>query len=149
MHPAPLPPTRRILAFLKASRKPGGRNAPRTTATVEDRDGSGYAARVIRLAPIAALVLGLVPLAGCPEVVRGPRLVHYNPDWFYVRHAPWRDGDAAVAALADAVCRQRSARAVPADSLELYPFDLRYAVYRCAFEAPPAEAAAARAVTGG
>jgi hypothetical protein len=85
--------------------------------------------RLLRHAVLVALLP--LPLAGCPEVVRGPRLVHYNPDWFYVRHAPLIDGDAAADRLAGEECGRRSARALPADVLQVYPFDLRYAIYRC------------------
>jgi hypothetical protein len=78
------------------------------------------------------LVGALLALAGCPEVVRGPRLVHYNPSWFYVRHMPWIDGNEEVAELAAEACRRNGGGAARLDeALQVYPFDLRYAVWRC------------------
>ena len=81
---------------------------------------------------ILVLAFAVLLLAGCPEVVRGPRLVQYNPNWFYVRHMPWIDGNDAVAELAAEECRRAGHGTARLDeTLQIYPFDLRYAVWRC------------------
>lgn len=81
---------------------------------------------------IPVVICAILLLAGCPEVVRGPRLVHYNPNWFYVRHMPWIDGDDEVAELAAEECRLAGRGPARLDeTLQIYPFDLRYAVWRC------------------
>jgi hypothetical protein len=83
------------------------------------------------LGRLVGMLMVVLPLAGCPEVGRGPRVVPYDPGWFYVRHAPWIDGEATVAALAVEECRALAALPVLTNELQVYPFDLRYAVYRC------------------
>lgn len=85
-----------------------------------------------KLVRMIILIGTLLLLAGCPELVRGPRLVHYNPDWFYVRHMPWIDGNEEVAELAADECRVGGRGPARLDeTLQIYPFDLRYAVWRC------------------
>ncbi|MFO1153365.1 MAG: hypothetical protein U1E42_06830 [Rhodospirillales bacterium] len=89
---------------------------------------------------IILLITLCLMVAGCPEFVRGPRVVHYNPNWFYVRHMPWIDGDEAIAQLAAEECL--FARRGPAqldEAMQIYPFDLRYAVWRCEREPEPGE----------
>lgn len=83
-------------------------------------------------------VLGAVfILVGCAEVYSGPRLVHYNQDWFYVRHSPVSDGPSSVDRLAAEQCPDPAHPAQLMDAAQYYPFDLRDATYRCARSAPP------------
>lgn len=100
-----------------------------------------------RLSPAAGLdmlrgmrtltVLGAVfILVGCTEVYSGPRLVHYNQDWFYIRHAPVSDGPGSVDKLAAEQCPDPGRPAQLMDAAQYYPFDLRDATYRCARPTP-------------
>jgi hypothetical protein len=83
------------------------------------------------------LIIGLIALGGCEEVYRGPRLVHYNPDWFYIRHAPLVDGRGEVDQLAAEQC-PATAPVRLVTVAQYYPFDLRDATYRCEQLTPPA-----------
>lgn len=83
------------------------------------------------------LIVALITLAGCTEVYSGPRLVHYNPTWFYIRHAPLIDGRSGVDALAAEQCPE-TAPVRLVSVAQYYPFDLRDATYRCEAPVPPA-----------
>lgn len=78
-----------------------------------------------------SLIAAVVALGGCTEVYQGPRLVHYNPDWFYVRHAPLIDSRSNVDQLAAAQCPDPSRPAQLVDSAQYNPLDLRDATYVC------------------
>lgn len=88
-------------------------------------------------------VLGLVLLplavAGCAEVVNGPRVVAYSDERFYVRHVPVLDSSASVDALAAAICADTARLAGLEDAYQFAPVDIRYATYRCI--TPPASPA--------
>lgn len=93
-----------------------------------------------------ALIGAVVALAGCTEVYSGPRLVHYNQDWFYVRHAPLIDSSGTVDQLAAEQCPDPRRPAQRVDAAQYYPFDLRDATYHCG-SPPPAGANEAPAVS--
>ena len=88
------------------------------------------------------LTATMASLIGCAEVYKGPRVVHYDPDWFYVRYAPLINGGDEVAWIAAGQCPDaRPAQLV--DSAQYYPFDLRVSTFRCQPPIPSPNAAAA------
>jgi hypothetical protein len=77
--------------------------------------------------------LPLIPviLGGCAEVFRGPRVVTYSEDRFYVRHVPAANSRSNVDELANEIC-QTMGRTAGLESAEQFaPVDIRYATYRC------------------
>lgn len=77
------------------------------------------------------LLIGVVvALGGCVEVYKGPRVVHYNPDWFYVRYAPTINGSGEVNRLAAAQCTDAKPVQL-VESAQYYPYDLRVSSFRC------------------
>ena len=96
---------------------------------------------IMRSLPIAVTLV--VALAGCAEVVLGPRVVHYTPDRFYIRNVPVVETWPTVTEyeLAVVVCA-RTARRPLLESAEQYnPIDIRYSTFRCVTEAEFAAAA--------
>lgn len=88
---------------------------------------------------ISILMLALLALAGCAEAVRGPRVVVYTEDRFYVRHVPLVDSRSQVDALATSICAQTGRTAALENADQFVPLDIRYATYRCLPALPPAE----------
>lgn len=78
--------------------------------------------------------------AGCTaEVTHGPRLVHYSPNHFYVRHIPLRDPDGSIDRLAEGECGAAGKVAMLEQEQQYFPaIDIRYAIYRCTLIPPPA-----------
>ncbi|TVR81300.1 MAG: hypothetical protein EA405_09010 [Rhodospirillales bacterium] len=90
------------------------------------------------------VALAAVPLAtACTELYSGPQVVRYSDTAFYVRHIPWVDGEAGVNTLAAELCRDVDGEVALTDQQQVYPFDIRYATYRCIL--PPPEPAPTRA----
>lgn len=89
------------------------------------------------------ILLMIISLNGaCAEVIRGPRVVHYNPDWFYIRHAP-TESRSQIDLLASGECADLGKSAQLETSYQLYPFDLRDAIYRCRSEGADTSASGA------
>ncbi|MBK8209439.1 MAG: hypothetical protein IPK78_05175 [Rhodospirillales bacterium] len=87
------------------------------------------------------LLFLLVPLSvgGCAEAVRGPRVVTYSEDRFYVRHVPVIDSRDDVDLLATAICAG-TGRVAGLESAEQFaPLDIRYATYRCSEVVEPTD----------
>jgi hypothetical protein len=76
-------------------------------------------------------VIALAAVTSCEEAVRGPRVVEYTPDRFYVRHLPWRDSRSSVQNLAAEWCDIIARQAVLEDAYQFAALDLRYATFRC------------------
>lgn len=85
---------------------------------------------------VALLVLSSLATAGCAEAARGPRVVTYSEDRFYVRHVPALDSRTSVDALAQAICGDTGRLAGLENAYQFAPADIRYATYRCS--EPPA-----------
>ena len=87
------------------------------------------------------LLLLLVPLTvgGCAEAVRGPRVVTYSEDRFYVRHVPVIDSRDDVDFLAATIC-EGTGRVAGLESAEQFALlDIRYATYRCSEVVEPVD----------
>ena len=76
-------------------------------------------------------VIALVAVSSCAEAVRGPRVVEYTPDRFYIRHLPWRDSQSSVAELAAERCAVIGREAFLQDAYQFAALDIRYATFRC------------------
>lgn len=76
-------------------------------------------------------LIALVAVSSCEEAVRGPRVVEYTPDRFYIRHVPWRDSRSSVAALAAERCAVIGEEAFLEDAYQFAALDIRYATFRC------------------
>ena len=76
-------------------------------------------------------VIALVAVSSCAEAVRGPRVVEYTPDRFYIRHLPWRDSRSSVAELAAERCAVLGGEAFLEDAYQFAALDIRYATFRC------------------
>lgn len=104
------------------------------TSALEGRPDVGYCrAMITRWVCIVGVT---VALAACAEVVRGPRVVHYTPDRFYIRNVPAIETWPPVTEfeLAAIICA-RSAREPVLESAEQYnPIDIRYSTFRCVTE---------------
>ncbi|TVR98629.1 MAG: hypothetical protein EA406_06075 [Rhodospirillales bacterium] len=97
-----------------------------------------------RIVAPALLAMAALPLtAACTELYKGPQVVRHSDSSFYVRHIPWIDGDARVDALAADLCREVDGEVTLTDQQQVYPFDIRYATYRCIL--PPPDHAPTRA----
>ena len=93
------------------------------------------------------LIGAVVALGGCAETYSGPRLVHYNPDWFYIRHAPLIDSGSRIDQLAAQQCPAPDRPAQLVDVAQDNPVDLRDATYRCQRQTPVASAVMEPALT--
>ena len=76
-------------------------------------------------------LIALVAVSSCEEAVRGPRVVEYTPDRFYIRHVPWRDSRSSVADLAAERCAVIGEGAFLEDAYQFAALDIRYATFRC------------------
>ena len=76
-------------------------------------------------------VIALASVTSCEEAVRGPRVVEYTPDRFYIRHLPWRDSRSSAEKLAAERCDTIGREAVLEDAYQFAVLDLRYATFRC------------------
>lgn len=92
----------------------------------------------MRRLAVALLVLFSLATAGCAEAARGPRIVTYSENRFYVRHVPALDSRASVDQLAQAICGDTGRLAGLESAYQFAPADIRYATYRCS--EPPAMA---------
>jgi hypothetical protein len=79
---------------------------------------------------LVSIVAPLV-LSGCAEAVRGPRVVTYSENRFYVRHVPVVDSRDDVDQLAETICAQNGRTAGLQSAYQFAPIDIRYATYRC------------------
>lgn len=101
------------------------------TSALEDSAVVGYCRAMI--SRWVCIVGVTVALAACAEVVRGPRVVHYTPDRFYIRNVPAIETWPPVteSELATIICA-RSDRQPVLESAEQYnPVDVRYSTFRC------------------
>lgn len=80
-----------------------------------------------------AILLAVPALAGCAEeVYKGPRVVHYTENSFYVRHLPLMNGARDVEALATDICQSGDQRTpVLREAYQDVPLGIRYATYDC------------------
>lgn len=83
-----------------------------------------------------ALLSLVVVVSACAEMVQGPRVVHYTPDRFYIRHVPVVETWPPVTEfeLAEVVCGRVARRPVLEEAYQFNPVDIRYATYRCVAE---------------
>lgn len=95
----------------------------------------------MRRLAVALLALFSLATAGCAEAARGPRVVTYSEDRFYVRHVPPLDSRTSVDELAQAICGDTGRLAGLESAYQFAPADIRYATYRCS--EPPAAIPAA------
>jgi hypothetical protein len=86
------------------------------------------------------VIVALAALSACAEAVRGPRVVTYTPDRFYVRHLPWRDSRSSIDMLAAARCEPLGKEAMLESVYQFASLDLRYATYRCTANTSAADA---------
>lgn len=80
--------------------------------------------------PIYAALIVVAVLAGCAEVVQGPRQVAYGDSGFYIRHSPLTAA-AAVDKQAQDTCQQAGRNAAVKREEQYYFFDLRDVTYSC------------------
>ena len=73
----------------------------------------------------------VLALAGCAEAVRGPRIVPYTADRFYIRHVPQLDSADGIDLLAGRVCQQVGKEALFEQADQFVWLDVRDATYRC------------------
>jgi len=86
---------------------------------------------LLAIIPVVALA-PLLAIGGCSSLFDRTAVVTYvDSARFYVRQNPIYDGEADVQRSAEDVCASRSARAELTEQLQPYPYDIRYAVYRC------------------
>ncbi|MBL8666707.1 MAG: hypothetical protein JNM48_04530 [Rhodospirillales bacterium] len=97
----------------------------------------------MRTLAAALLLLSPLVLAGCAEAARGPRVVTYSENRFYVRHVPARDSRTSVDVLAQSICADTGRLAGLESAYQFAPVDIRYATYRCS--EPPAQVTPAAA----
>lgn len=96
---------------------------------------------------VLPLLMVAVAVAGCAEAVRGPRVVHYTADRFYIRNVPVVESWPTVTEfeLATVVCARTGRWPLREDAYQFNPIDIRYSTFRCVSEAE----LAAIAPTGG
>jgi hypothetical protein len=109
-------------------------------ATATDRLSPKPAAGNIPRMRLLLVVVVLAAVSACAEAVRGPRLVTYTPDRFYIRHLPWHDSRSSIDTLAGARCEQIGKQAMLESAEQFAVLDLRYATYRCAANPSAADA---------
>lgn len=85
---------------------------------------------------LVAFVGLLIAVSACAEVAQGPRVVHYTPDRFYIRHVPVVETWPPVTELelAEVVCGRVARRPLLEEAYQFNPVDIRYATYRCVAE---------------
>ncbi len=77
-----------------------------------------------------AFCFSLLALAGCTEIIAGPRYVPIHENRFYLRAALTAD-PAFVDDLAANRCAGVDKRAERVDEMQVFPGDLRYVTYKC------------------
>lgn len=77
-----------------------------------------------------AVCFCLIAIAGCSEIIQGPRYVPIHDNRFYYRAALTAD-PSFVDRLAAARCEGSGQRAERVDEMQVFPGDLRYVTYRC------------------
>jgi hypothetical protein len=77
-----------------------------------------------------AVCFALIALAGCAELVQGPRVVPIHEDRFYIR-AAGLSSTGYVDEIAQSMCEDPSTRATMLSEDQFFPLDTRYVTFAC------------------
>lgn len=77
-----------------------------------------------------AFCFALIALAGCAELVQGPRVVPVHEDRFYIR-AAGLSSTGHVDEIAQSMCEDPSTRATMLSEDQFFPLDTRYVTFAC------------------